>query len=625
MMPDRSSAQRVVTMKRMSQVFRSWRLMQWLAVSLLLCACKADDVPARGQLMVVLQTDMSLPKDVTQVKIVVKVGDKPYHDKNYIIAPGENWVAKLPATLAVVASVDNPTPVVDVQVVGLRQREARVFAHAITTIPERRIATLYVPIQWLCEGSAIDLGSAGYASTCEPKDGEPRACRAGTCEEVEVAERDLDDYEEDNVFGGADLDSEAGLCFDTVRCFDAGFAVTPDEDCVVEVEVPDGYALNLGLLNPDNGDGICTEDEDRCYVPLDRNSMFGWTYARGSNRDSKPVRAQLPEAVCEKLDEDAIEAVQATLACDTKTLQYPTCGPWSSVDKAFSPGDVPTPPLNETRDAGTDAAPEAGPLTNFTITYVDQQLAEIGIPVALQLNAESDDGEALDLTSEAQWGSSDEDVATVEDGVVTGHSAGEVTVSADYMGEVTTFELVVERGTPVSLVITGPDEPVPAGRTMNLVATATYVNDSTEDVTELAEWSVDDESVATVEDGVVTGITVGQVAVHASFNGTESDPVAVEVDVPELTGIRIVNLGTGGTNSVQLGVVGQFSDDSEADISDQATWEQTAGETFGTLDVATGLVTGVEVGVVQVRATVGAFSRTVDINVTAPEEVDGGT
>src|SRR5690606_42088606 len=69
----------------------------------------------------------------------------------------------------------------------------------------------------------------------------------------------------------------------------------------------------------DLGDGICDEVEERCYVPLDRNSLFGWRYARGSDRDWEPIRAQLPEAVCAKLEQDEIEAVRATLACDTKT------------------------------------------------------------------------------------------------------------------------------------------------------------------------------------------------------------------------------------------------------------------------------------------------------------------
>ena len=608
-------------------LFRSWSLVQWLVASLMLCACKADEAAPRGQLMVVLQTDMSLPKDVTQVKIVVKVGDKPYHDKNYIIAPGENWVAKLPATLAVVASVDNPTPVVDVQVVGLRQREARVFAHAITTIPERRTATLYVPIQWLCDGNVIDLDDAGYASACEPKDGKPQACRAGSCEEVTVDEEDLDDYEEEGVFGGAEIGSEVGLCFDTVRCFDAGWDVVPDDDCVVEVDVPEGYALNLGLLNPSNGDGICDEDEERCYVPLDRNSLFGWRYARGSDRDSEPIRAQLPEAVCEKLEQDEIEAVRATLACDTKTLQYPTCGPWSSVETAFKTGDPPTPPRPPASDAGVDAAApvDAGPPANLTISLVDDaQPIEIGIPVGLQLNGEVADGGVVELTTDAEWESSAPEVATVEDGVVTGQSAGEAQITATYMGEVITFEIVVERGTPVSIVITGTDEPVPAGLTTELVATATYVNDSTEDVTELAQWTSDDESVATVEEGVLTGIVAGQVNVVAALNDTESDAFAVEIDVAVLESISIVDLGTGGTNSVQLGVTGTFSDDTQADVSDQATWEQTNGEEFGTLD-ATGLVTGTAAGQVAVRVTVGTLTANVQINVRDPEAADGGT
>src|SRR5690606_9652153 len=102
-------------------------------------------------------------------------------------------------------------------------------------IPERRTATLFVPIQWLCEGQVRSLPQdAGYVSTCEPKGGDAYACRAGTCENVEVEEGDLKDYDPSDVFGGAD-DPKEGLCFETVDCFEPGFGVVPNEDCVVEV------------------------------------------------------------------------------------------------------------------------------------------------------------------------------------------------------------------------------------------------------------------------------------------------------------------------------------------------------------------------------------------------------
>src|SRR5690606_30464866 len=124
---------------------------------------------------------------------------------------------------------------------------------------------------------------------------------------------------------------------------------------------------------------------------------------------------------------------------------------------------------------------------------------EIGVAVDLQLNGEMADGGAIDLTTGAQWESSAPEVATVEDGVVTGQSAGEAQITATYMGEVVTFDVVVERGTPVSITVSGDDEAIPAGKTSDLVATATYLNDSTEDITALAQWSSDDESIATVE------------------------------------------------------------------------------------------------------------------------------
>ena len=78
----------------------------WSAGLLALSNCSGDTEPRRGQLMLALQTDMSIPKDVNRIRLQVYVGDHLQHDDTYPVAPEPNGT-KLPATLAIVAG-ENP-------------------------------------------------------------------------------------------------------------------------------------------------------------------------------------------------------------------------------------------------------------------------------------------------------------------------------------------------------------------------------------------------------------------------------------------------------------------------------------------------------------------------------------
>ena len=68
------------------------------ALALALLSCSADKEEARGQLMLALQTDMALPKDVSSVRILVLVNGAPRFDRTYPVGPEG---AKIPATLAI--------------------------------------------------------------------------------------------------------------------------------------------------------------------------------------------------------------------------------------------------------------------------------------------------------------------------------------------------------------------------------------------------------------------------------------------------------------------------------------------------------------------------------------------
>src|SRR6187200_2870860 len=90
--------------------------------------CSGNVAPAKGQLMVVLQSDMSVPKDINRAQVLITVQGKVVFTKLYVAdVAGE---LKLPGTIAVVAGEKEADQVV-VQVVGIdKNGEAVTFNKA---------------------------------------------------------------------------------------------------------------------------------------------------------------------------------------------------------------------------------------------------------------------------------------------------------------------------------------------------------------------------------------------------------------------------------------------------------------------------------------------------------------
>lgn len=293
-------------------------------------ACSSEDSePQRGQLMIAISTDMSVPKDLDHVHVQVVLTRGPVvHDQTYWLEPARGGDTLLPATLAVVAGDKQNAPV-EVRVTGLLGSKARTFSKVQTTIPESRLAMLRVPVQWLCDGSAQLVVDDVYDSACSARDEAEYSCVAGTCEPASVDVSSLPDFDPAAIFGGGEGPGDVlGECFDTTACFDGGGDVTPDDDCAIDVDVPSGGELNVALKfpadDPASGEspGICSSKG--CYVALDKDDRFGW-------RIDDTGAVLLPLAVCEAVREGAAEAVRVCYTHRSKTAQFPSCGPWSSV------------------------------------------------------------------------------------------------------------------------------------------------------------------------------------------------------------------------------------------------------------------------------------------------------
>jgi len=298
-----------------------------LASFCVLAACSSTKETTPGQLVVAIDTDMALPDEVDTIELVVTVEGNTLFDNPMPVGVGAD-AQPIPATLTLVAGPDPSVPAT-IRVIGWKNGVPRTLRQVTSTVPTDRVATLRMPVQWLCDGTAQAAsgadGGMGAESTCP--DG--TACQAGTCVPEALDSAGLPTYEPGSVFGGGSAPSSkgttSGTCFDTINCMIGGSVATPGDPTTCTVPIPaDTSNVNIALQVA-NG-GICDTTGETCFVPLDGDSVEGWTVADGV--------AALPPAVCDKLRTGLVQAVVVSTSCPTKTASTPPCGAWSSVTQA---------------------------------------------------------------------------------------------------------------------------------------------------------------------------------------------------------------------------------------------------------------------------------------------------
>lgn len=121
------------------------------------------------------------------------------------------------------------------------------------------------------------------------------------------------------------------------------------------------------------------------------------------------------------------------------------------------------------------------------------------------------------VTAEADWQTSNPDVAVIEDGMITATGPGFATITAEYRGKSATIRVdnsVRKLDVPDDKIILRPGD----AYTPELVAT--YRNGARVEVNDKGTWHSSDEQVAVVDDqGEITAIKEGTVSITASYGG----------------------------------------------------------------------------------------------------------
>lgn len=199
------------------------------------------------------------------------------------------------------------------------------------------------------------------------------------------------------------------------------------------------------------------------------------------------------------------------------------------------------------------------------------------------------------------WSSSDENVATVTGGIVTGVAVGTVTITATSTKDNTksdTYSIEVKPIKVTDITVAPATQSLSVGGTVQLSATVSPANATDKTY----EWSSDDETVATVDaDGLVTALKIGTCTIKATAKdgSAASGSCAITVAATQVTSISVLpesaTIKVGATQQLTASVLPN-------DATDKTyTWSSTA------TDVATvsadGLVTAIKAGSATIKAT----------------------
>lgn len=169
----------------------------------------------------------------------------------------------------------------------------------------------------------------------------------------------------------------------------------------------------------------------------------------------------------------------------------------------------------------------------------------------------------------------------------------------------------------VSVAVTPATASVAIGATQQFVATATYSDGSSRDVSANAAWTSATPAVATVNatTGRATGVSAGTSVITAGFSGKNgSATLTVLPAILQSIALIPVNptINIGGTQ--QFIAMGTFSNNTTRDITAVSTFAS-ATPAVASINPTTGLALGVTTGTSVITATSGALSGSTTLTV----------
>jgi len=246
----------------------------------------------------------------------------------------------------------------------------------------------------------------------------------------------------------------------------------------------------------------------------------------------------------------------------------------------------------------------------------DRESFELGVGEQAQINltAHFTHGAQLNVTKMAIYNSSDENIATIDDGLITGIAEGEATITATYGGQDTGINVKVTEAKVKTLTASESSITIAKGLNKQIKIYAEYTNGEIEDVTDKATYISSNPSVASVDNkGVISGVNVGKTSITVAY-GDAVMAIIVSVVPPSVTDLHVdpnpVKLKVG--ESAALKITATFSDNTTADVTADSTY---SGFDNNVISVTNGVIKGLKEGQTTIKVSYGGKNQTVQVTV----------
>lgn len=238
------------------------------------------------------------------------------------------------------------------------------------------------------------------------------------------------------------------------------------------------------------------------------------------------------------------------------------------------------------------------------------------------------DNTTKDVTTESSWIIVDSDIANINKGNTKGLKKGTTQVTATFEGLSDTATLNVEdlpvppvpelpEPTITKLEVTPKTATIKVGEKQQYIATATYTDGSTKNVTTESEWSVSSDAIANINQGLATGKVKGTTLVTAQFNGLSDSATLIVVDNATPTPVNLIGLEvTPKTATIYVGETQQYeanalySDGTKKDVTAESNWKV---QDTNIADINNGSAKGKKTGTTSVTATFEGLSDSADL------------
>ena len=253
------------------------------------------------------------------------------------------------------------------------------------------------------------------------------------------------------------------------------------------------------------------------------------------------------------------------------------------------------------------------PATNLSLDTIDVKM-HVGDAYTLKATITPNNTTSKNIT----WTSSNPSVATVSRGIIIGLKEGTTTITAKTnngktaTANVTVTKKVIE---PYSIALDKPSVTLSIGGKATLIPTITPYNVSNKNVT----WTSSDSNIATVNNGVVTGVSAGTatITVKTSNGKTATSKITVSKEAINVTNITLnsnkINLDAGSSYTLKVSY-------SPTNATNQSvTW---SSSNTGVATVTNGVVRGVRGGTATIMAkTSNGITATCTVEVSKADDV----